>query len=75
MHGEYFQAMMLGMREKLCGDVGGGRKGKGEATEATVQPELEDVGWEMLTLDWALVFRVLATTAGPAGGRMRRAWI
>lgn len=38
-HGEYFWAMMLGMRGRLCGGVGGGRKGKGEATEATVPLE------------------------------------
>lgn len=34
--GKYFQTMMLGVRERLCGGVGGGRKGKGEATGATV---------------------------------------
>lgn len=37
--GEYFWAMMLVLRERICGGEGGGRKGKGEATEATVLPE------------------------------------
>lgn len=37
--GEYFQTMMLGVRERPCGGIGGGRKGKGEAIGAMVPLE------------------------------------
>lgn len=37
--GEHFQTMMLGVRERPCGGIGGGRKGKGEATGAKVPLE------------------------------------